>query len=329
MEPAPGDVGTNMGATAMPSPLTGMKGMTAQEHIQALQEARQRFKEGRRDTSLDKSVSLPVKERLAGKGLPLTPPNILQASQELAQEKQANDIEQIQMKERMQQGSAKVKDFLMARHGVNNYVDATPDQVQDAINAEVDQRVDEHARNIMNQFNLGGLEAGEKERLNGFQEMARVTDRLRNEFTPAERRKYAGYLNLGTNRIAQFVRDDPKFAQFDALVNREGIAAFATAGKTLTEQESNIIFGFLANGKEWGHINLEAKLKEADDYARKRIGDIVTTATTNRRDLAKKIESTLPKQEPKKTAAARYNELEKQGLPEDQIYKQLSVEGYQ
>lgn len=100
---------------------------------------------------------------------------------------------------------------------------------------------------------------------------------------------------MPVNRLSQIIQANPRFAKFDALVNREGIAAFETGGKALTAQEAAIIFGFLPNAKEWSPENFEAKLLEADDYGRSKIHTIVDIATMNRRDAGKKMEAAMPK----------------------------------
>lgn len=273
-------------------------------------------------------LSQPITDYLAAKNLQPTPENIDLARNATRTEKVDDEKSAIQFKESLQAGSQRTRDFLASKTGKLFLKDATPAQVEQAIKDSADQEVSVHARNLLNQFNLGGLDATEKEKLVGLQQVANVTERLKSEFTPAERREFVGYLTLPITRMAQIAKANPRFALFDAVLNREGVAAFDTAGKNLTANESAIIFGFLPQGKEWSPENFEAKLMEGDKYARTKIGDIVTLATTNRRDLAKKMEAGLPKGAPKQSAAERYNQLEKQGMKEADIYNQLVIEGH-
>ena len=282
---------------------------------------------GKQDKTL-KGLSQPIQDYLQAKGLQPTAANIDKARTSVETEKQTAEAAQIRLKESLQAGAQDIKTFLAAKTGKTNLVDATPDEIEQAIKDKSDNELDIHDRKAAASFNLSGLDGGEKEKLTGLQQIARVTERLKNEFSPAERKKYVGYFNLPLTRVAQLVNDDPKFAKFDALVNREGIAAFETGGKALTAQEAAIIFGFLPSAKEFSPINFEAKLLEADDYSRSKIKDIVTIATTNRRDMARQMAKDLPAKGPKPSAAERYNQLSKQSMKEDEIYRQLSVEGY-
>jgi hypothetical protein len=326
MEPAPGEVGTEMGATAARSPLTGLKGVTPTEYLGIQQQALQRFKEGRRETRTDKDVSLPVREWLAGEGLPPTPANIKTGTEVLRQRKNADDQEAIKLKELLQTGPQDVR-IQLAKQG-KTILDASPDEMQQAISDAAEQELSVAERKKIQEFQLSPIGEEQQAKLLGLQQIARVTHRLKTEFTEAERRKYVGYFNQPVERVKQLIQADPRFAKFDALVNREGIAAFETGGKALTAQEAKIIFGFLPQGGEMSPENFEAKLIEGDDYARTKISDIVKIATSNRRDIGKAMTGNLPKKPAKKSPAQRYNELEKQGMKEADIYNQLVVEGY-
>lgn len=250
---------------------------------------------GRQDKTLQ-GLSAPIKDFLQAKGLEPTPENIDLARNTTRAEKIVDEKTTIRFKEALQAGSQKTRDFLASSTGKLFLQDATPDEIGQAIKDATDNDISQHARQVMDTFNLGGLDGMEKEKLTGLQQITRVTDRLKTEFTPAERREFVGYFNLPIQRLSQIVQANPRFAKFDALVNREGIAAFETGGKALTAQESAIIFGFLPNAKEWSPENFEAKLNEADDYGRSKIKTIVDIATTNRRDIGKKMEASLPKQ---------------------------------
>jgi hypothetical protein len=271
-------------------------------------------------------VSLPVREYMKANNMPETPQSIEIARQAVRQEKLADEQKSIVTRELMQTTPQDVRAQLLKQG--TNVLEATPDQIDKAIRDAADQELSVAARKKMQDFELSGLDGEEKSKLLGLQQVARVTHRLRTEFTPAERREFVGYFQLPLNRIAQIAKANPRFARFDALVNREGIAAFDTAGKALTATEASIIFGFLPQGKEWSPENFESKLMEGDDYARTKIGDIVSIATTTRRDMGKEMQKRLPKKEPKLSPAERYNQLEKQGMKEADIYNQLVVEGY-
>lgn len=249
---------------------------------------------GKQDKTLQ-GLSAPIKDYLQAKGLEPTPANIDQARSATRTEKIDDEKSAIEFKESLQAGSQKTRDFLYSKTGKAFLTKATPQEVEQAIKDATDNDISEHARKAMDSFKLGGLDGGEKEKLAGLQQILHVTDRLKNEFTPAERREFVGYFQLPVNRLSQIIQANPRFAKFDALVNREGIAAFETGGKALTAQEAAIIFGFLPNAKEWSPENFEAKLLEADDYGRSKIHTIVDIATTNRRDMGRKMEEAMPK----------------------------------
>lgn len=253
-------------------------------------------------------VSQPVREYLKAKDLPQTPENIDLARQAVRDEKLSDEKASIEFKESLQAGSQEVRNFLYSKTGKAFLVKAKPEEVEQAIKDAADKDVSTSARKAMDSFNLGGLDGMEKEKMAGLQQILHVTDRLKNEFTPEERREFVGYFQLPVNRLSQIIQANPRFAKFDALVNREGIAAFETGGKALTAQEAAIIFGFLPNAKEWSPENFEAKLLEADDYGRSKIHTIVQIATTNRRDIGKKMEAAMPKQGASGPATIKGNE---------------------
>ena len=250
---------------------------------------------GRQDKTLQ-GLSAPIKDYLQAKGMEPTAANIDIARDATRAEKTDDEKAAIEFKESLQAGSQEVRSFLYSKTGKAFLVKAKPEEVEQAIKDAADKEVSISARKAMDSFNLGGLDGGEKEKLAGLQQILHVTDRLKNEFTPAERREFVGYFQLPVNRLSQIIQANPRFAKFDALVNREGIAAFETGGKALTAQEAAIIFGFLPNAKEWSPENFEAKLREADDYGRSKIHTIVNIATTNRRDIGRKMEAAMPKQ---------------------------------
>lgn len=271
-------------------------------------------------------ISLPVREYMKANNMAETPQNIEVARQSIRQEKLADEQKNILTKEMLQTGPQDVR-VQLQKQGVN-MLNASPEQIDQAIQDAADQDLSVQARKKLQDFQLSGMDSEEKSKLLGLQQIARVTHRLRTEFTPAERREFVGYFQLPITRVAQIAKANPRFAKFDALVNREGIAAFETGGKALTAQEAAIIFGFLPQGKEWSPENFEAKLVEGDDYARSKIGDIVSIATTTRRDMGKEMQKRLPKQAGKISAAERFDQLEKSGMKEKDIYNQLVVEGY-
>lgn len=238
----------------------------------------------------------PVREYIASKGWVKTPENIDAARQAVAKEKQRTELEQIAYKEGMQMYSKDTNDELGAM-GVKNPIDATAEQIDRAIKTSVDRKISKHARELTDTFNASAIDPTDKEKLNGLQQIVRVTNRIRTEFTPEERREFVGKLDNPKEKLAQFFRESPRFAQFDALVNREMIAAFETGGKALTAQEAAIIFGFLPTAKEWSPANFEAKLREADDYAKSKMHTIVDLATANRSNLAKRVEKTIESQQ--------------------------------
>lgn len=240
-------------------------------------------------------ITAPVREYMKSHKLdPNIPEHVEMARQGIRGEKQGDEKAQIAYKEALQMSSKDVNDELLAM-GIRSPLDATADQVEQAIKNSVDRKVSKHARELTDTFNASAIDATEKEKLTGLQQIVRVTNRIRSEFSPEERREFVGKLDNPKEKLKQFFLENPRFAQFDALINREMVAAFETGGKALTAQEAAIIFGFLPTAKEWSPANFEAKLREADDYAKSKMRTIVDLATSNRQNLAKRVETALDK----------------------------------
>ncbi len=240
-------------------------------------------------------VTPPVREYMAGKGWAKTPENIDAARQAVQRDKQRNEMEQIAYKEGLQMYSKDVNDELGAM-GVKNPLNATADQIEQAIKTSIDRKISKHAQELTDTFNAGAIDQTDKDKLTGLQQIVRVTNRIRSEFTPEERREFVGKLDNPKEKLMQFFQENPRFARFDALVNREMVAAFETGGKALTAQEAAIIFGFLPTAKEWSPANFEAKLREADDYAKSKVKTIVELATSNRANLAERVDKAVSKE---------------------------------
>ncbi len=248
---------------------------------------------GRHETK-DKDVTVPVREYMASKGWKETPENIDAARKAVHGEKQRTELEQIKYKEDLQRYSKDVLDELGAM-GVPDPTTATPDQIDQAIKSSVDRKVDTHTRNMVNTFNHSAIDAPDKEKLTALQQVAHVTHRLKTEFTDEQLSRYVGKIDNPKEKILQFIKEDPEFAKFDALINRAKTAAFETGGKALTPMEASILFGFLPTAEEWSPANFKMKLLESADYANSKSKNIVELATTNRMNLAKQVEKAMPK----------------------------------
>jgi len=72
------------------------------------------------------------------------------------------------------------------------------------------------------------------------------------DFTPEERTRYVGLLNQPLAQVKQLMRNDPRFAEWGALLGQIQAAKFDFAGKNLTKTENDIINSFIPTGSEYG-----------------------------------------------------------------------------
>ena len=123
----------------------------------------------------------------------------------------------------------------------------------------------------------------------GFDNVLRVTSTLKSEFNPQERARYVGFLRYPANQLAQIVKNNPRFARFQTLVNEAKGQAFSEGGKQLTPFEASVVFGYVPTGKELSVADFEAKLNEADERARFYREATIRNATTKRVELQKEV----------------------------------------
>jgi hypothetical protein len=98
-----------------------------------------------------------------------------------------------------------------------------------------------------------------------------IASKLKDDFSPQERAQYVGYFRLPAQRLAQFIKGDPRFAEFNALLKRSEGTAFGEGGKQLTGIEKDVVFGYIPTGKELSVADFEAKINQAIDMGENRI----------------------------------------------------------
>jgi len=103
-----------------------------------------------------------------------------------------------------------------------------------------------------------------QEKINVLLDYQRVITSIKDDFTPAERANYVGFLQLPLNRITQIKNKDPRFADFSARLGKMETYAFTTGGKQLTTQEKELTDRYIPTGRELSVADFEAKLALAD-----------------------------------------------------------------
>ena len=157
------------------------------------------------------------------------------------------------------------------------------------------------------------LEGPALQRVNMLMQGEDVVKALQTEFTPEERRKYVG---LGGGRMTvqeaqQLLQDasqgkaDPKYARFAALIALGKQEAFSTAGQALSQQERDVVYGYIPTGKEWSAEEFEQKLKLSGERLPTLIDRELTMSTTPRSELReKRRRGEIPSMSPPGPAAA-------------------------
>jgi hypothetical protein len=130
-------------------------------------------------------------------------------------------------------------------------------------------------------------------RFNTLTQAEDTVKKLTTEFTPEERKTFVGMggITMGTQQLQQLYADatggkaDPKFARFAALVALAKAEAFSTAGKALTEPESEVVYGYIPTGKEYSAEEFEQKLTLAQERVPSMLDRELKFATTPRSEL--------------------------------------------
>ncbi len=113
----------------------------------------------------------------------------------------------------------------------------------------------------------GPLDADTRQVTGAMQSAIAVMHEMRREFTPEQRRDFVGILRNPALRAAQFVRGDPQFARFSAMLGRLKKAAFEDDGKQMTQFEFSVVQQYVPQGTEMSWEDFEAKLELGAAYS--------------------------------------------------------------
>jgi hypothetical protein len=191
---------------------------------------------------------------------------------------------------------------------------ATPEQVSKAIAGknldEITTEVEKYRRlapyKLEEARQTGAAQAGEQPlsdttatTVTALRRGESLAHQLLTEFTPEERAKFVGLggLRMSGQQLQAWLRDatktgaDPRYARFLTLLNEAKNEAFATGGKALSQQEAEVVFGYIPTGKETSVEQFEQKLQQAKDRSTTRLDETLKLATTPKRALAGERES--------------------------------------
>lgn len=169
-----------------------------------------------------------------------------------------------------------------------------------------------------------------------------ILKQLMTEFTPEERAKYvgAGGLRMGAQELQQLLDDvnankpgaDKKFARFSALVNLMKAEVVSFGGKSLTDGEKDLYFGFIPTGQEWSAAQFEEKLKLSQKRIPEDLDRQLKIATTPRGDLpAMRQRGDLTAKTGDTITQATFDQLAEKykasGMTPDQLKQKLARDG--
>lgn len=140
------------------------------------------------------------------------------------------------------------------------------------------------------------LKGEERLRFNTMTQSEKVVNALATEFTPEERAQYVGAMGLKVKgrKLEQALKEvmgnptDPKFGRFAALLSLAQAETFSTGGKSLTDTEKAVTFGYIPSGEEWSAADFEQKLALAQERIPQLIDTELEIANTPTKELAKK-----------------------------------------
>lgn len=118
----------------------------------------------------------------------------------------------------------------------------------------------------------GPLDADTRQVVGAMQSAIAVMAEMRKEFTPEQRKEFVGVLQNPALRAMQFLKGDPQFARFQALLGRLKKAAFEDAGKQMTPFEFSVVQQYVPQGTELSWEDFEAKLEMGTAYSEMIIG---------------------------------------------------------
>lgn len=278
-------------------------------------------------------VGQAIKDKLVGQGITQpTPQHIAQAEAAVRADKLADHLAEARGKAKIGLGTETLQQQVFSMYGISNMEEATKEQVDKAIDALYRRELQKSREQGAAQLAEHPVEPGERDVIAGLNEMIRVAKAIQTEFTPEERARYAGLVNLPTERIKTLLKGaqaDPKFVRFYALLKEQGLAAFGIAGKQLTGIEKETIFGFIPTGTEWSPVEFEAKLKTAVEHGQFQLDQRIIMATTPRKNIRQELQKNLERDtQQRKAKAQRFEQLRKQGKTDEEAFQIMLREGF-
>jgi len=123
----------------------------------------------------------------------------------------------------------------------------------------------------------------------------RIMTSLKTRFSDDERAKFVGILRNPIQRVLQFTKQDPRFAEFQALVTQAQALAFGEGGKQLTPLEAAVVWGFVPTGTEMSVADFAAKI-EANLARADYLTDLNTKLAITPRKLIDEVINKLDKE---------------------------------
>lgn len=178
--------------------------------------------------------------------------------------------------------------------------------------------------------NIRPIEASDRQAIAAMENTLRIATEMKDKYTPQQLQQYVGFMRFPIQRLRQITANDPKFAEFQTLVNMIKGTAFAEGGKQLTPFEASVVFGHVPTGTEFSVSDFVSKLDKTIAQTEFLVNKRYELATTGKGAISKPTMPAPVKPTEKKTVQQRFEELRKNNpkLTKQDIYKQLSTEGY-
>ena len=245
-------------------------------------------------------ISKEIKDIMISRGITTPTTNdISSAMQQVRANKLTDQLSEARGKASIGLGTETLRQQVYANTGISDMSKTTPEQVGKALDTIYQRELKKSRETGAAQIQEHPIDQGERDVVTGLGQIITVARTLQSEFTPEERAKYAGLVNLPTERIKTLLNGqnaDPRFVRFYALLKEQGLTAFGIAGKQLTGIEKDTIFGFIPTGTEWSPVEFDAKLNTAVEYASSNLDKRIMFATTPRKDLRNKLMNELKKE---------------------------------
>jgi hypothetical protein len=137
------------------------------------------------------------------------------------------------------------------------------------------------------------LPAEEAGKVAGLRVLSKLMQSAKDDFTPAERAKYTGYLRMPAQDWMQIAQTDPRFIEWKSLMGQIEAGKTDFLGKQITGPELALVKKFIPDGYEWGGApELEGKINAFLRTAPIRVQQILD-AHKPAGQLRKEVESEL------------------------------------